>query len=342
MNEIALTTHDGELINPSVMDARLDTLAAKSPHDRLEEWLANLTANTRRAYTKDLRGFALYYGAATISEALVALCGRDHKTALAAVEAYRDHLITTQRRDGKGPMSSATINRRLSAINSALAQLAKADMGHGRLDVDLVAHEARHDTVGPGVAQVSLVVDQLSRRAGRDIQAARDLAIVLLAVQRGLRRSEIAALTLDDVHIDACQLRVLRKGKKEKVTIDIAGTTCEALTAWLAARSRTAWRTPALFVALSRGHKGQALGDHGVWDIVRRAGETVGAVWKPHGLRHTAITEALRLTNGSLVAAQELAGHAQPSTTARYVDDKRRLQRQAVDALGTLYALPKR
>ena len=52
-----------------------------------------------------------------------------------------------------------------------------------------------------------------------------------------------------------------------------------------------------------------------------------------------AITEALRLCNGSLPPAQAFAGHAAPQTTGRYIDDKRRLERQAVDAMSEVFSI---
>lgn len=312
----------------------LAAIAAKTPEDRLREWLARLGPNTSRAYVRDLEAFAAHLGRDGIGAALLDLAGAKHAVALSALEAYRDKLL-------EGGLSSSTINRRLSAVNSALAELAKADIGHGRLAVRLVPHEARRDTRGPAASKIGRVVDELAEqiKAG-DVTAARDLAIILLAAQRGLRRSEIANLKVADLRLDDCQILVTRKGKREKVAVEIGGATCIAMTLWAEIRGAVAAPgVEAVFVGTGSKWRGHAIGDHAVYDVIRKAGASIKADWHPHGLRHAAITEALRLCNGSLAAAQSFASHAQPATTMRYIDDKRRLERQAVDAMAEVYSL---
>ena len=182
------------------------------------------------------------------------------------------------------------------------------------------------------------MIDDLAAR--NDPTSVRDIAIILLAAQRGLRRSEIAALQLDDLRMHECTVMVRRKGKRELVAVEISGATCEALSLWLEVRPNVARPdTSAVFVATGNKWRGQPIGDHAVWDIVRKAGASIGATWHPHDLRHTAITEALRLCNGSLPAAQAFAGHAAPQTTGKYIDDKKRLERQAVDAMSDVFTI---
>ena len=59
-----------------------------------------------------------------------------------------------------------------------------------------------------------------------------------------------------------------------------------------------------------------------VWKIVRQYGAKVGVRAWPHGLRHSAITEVLELTNGNIRAAQRFAAHSTPAITGRYDDNR--------------------
>lgn len=62
-------------------------------------------------------------------------------------------------------LSSAAINRRLAALNSALREIGKADIGPGRLDVRGVKPEARHDNRGPALGKVARVVEGLAEQS---------------------------------------------------------------------------------------------------------------------------------------------------------------------------------
>ena len=55
--------------------------------------------------------------------------------------------------------------------------------------------------------------------------------------------------------------------------------------------------------------------------IVRRLGEEAGIPHlRPHGLRHTAITQALELTRGDIRAVQRFSRHKDPRTVVLYDD----------------------
>ena len=318
--------------------------------ERLEEWLKAKSPHTRRAYVRDLEMFAKHIGIeaegfAAAGLAMQRMCDleslghvnergqpmSERAVALLILEGWRD----AQLAEG---LSSSTINRRLSAVNSALRAIHKADLGPGRVDVELVKHEARKDVKGPGVVPVSRALDDLAK--SDDQLSRRNFAIVLLAAQRGLRRAEIAGLSVKDVDLSECRLLVQRKGKREKVGIAISTACRDAIADWLDVRE--AEPGGALFTSLSNRAAGKRVTTQTVYNVVRAAGSASGFDgWSPHKLRHTAITEALRLSNGSLPTAQAFAGHASATTTSRYIDDKARLEKQAVDAMGDAFAFGK-
>lgn len=55
------------------------------------------------------------------------------------------------------------------------------------------------------------------------------------------------------------------------------------------------------------------------WNKAVKACEVVSKLATPHAVRHAYVTEAHRRSGGDLALAQELAGHASPATTARYI-----------------------
>lgn len=144
----------------------------------------------------------------------------------------------------------------------------------------------------------------------------RDKAVLELLYGAGLRVSELAGLDVGDVDARALEVRVLGKGRKERIA-PIGEPARDAVLAWLARRSELV-RTEgerALFV----GPKGKRLGVRQVQRLVQRYGALGAgrADLHPHALRHTAATHLLD-GGADLRAIQEILGHASLSTTQRY------------------------
>jgi integrase/recombinase XerD len=206
-----------------------------------------------------------------------------------------------------------------------------------KLDIDQARRECRREIEAPSAGVVSRVIEDLSVSA--EPADVRDTLILLLAGQRGLRRSEIAGLTIDDVADDAGGVRVKRKGQREKVTLALEGACSEALRRWLAIRSDHARSgETALIVGLGNRGRGTAITGQSIYNIIKARGG-----WHPHQLRHTAIEEVLRATGNNVALAQALAGHTTVSTTMVYVSRaaRKRLEREAVAAMSGAYRLAK-
>ena len=307
----------------------VEPFAEITPGGRLAAWLAGLGPNTRRAYERDLRALAGHLGLKTAGEGIAALCAVERRQALAMVESYRQSCIDAG-------LSPSAINRPLSVINSALRHLAKAEFGPGKLDVSGIKSERVKDARGPDNRELSDVMRRLA--ADPCPRSVRDLAIVRLAAQRGLRRSEISGLTISDYDEARGELRIKRKGKSQKVAIRIPEATRAAIDGWLAIRATLAASgVGAMFVTITPrpDQSGQRLSSGAIFRMVKQLGAGAGA-WRPHGLRHTAITTTLRRTN-NLEAARILAGHANVATTQMYLDDSAGLEGLAVAAMDGAY-----
>ncbi|HYE92862.1 MAG TPA: tyrosine recombinase XerC [Terriglobales bacterium] len=145
----------------------------------------------------------------------------------------------------------------------------------------------------------------------REAASARDHAILELLYASGLRVSELTGLDLEHVDDAARTVRVLGKGRKERI-VPFNEHAARALAAWVGERGRHAGP---LFV----GKRGGRLNQREVYDLVAKAARGVGITRTigPHTLRHTFATHLLN-AGADLRAVQEFLGHARLSTTQRY------------------------
>ncbi len=140
---------------------------------------------------------------------------------------------------------------------------------------------------------------------------ARDAAMLELLYASGLRVSELCGLDLEHVDASARTVRVLGKGRKERI-VPFGSKAARAFEAWLATRGD---HDGALFTA----KRGGRITPREVYGVVRDAARAVGITRAigPHTLRHSFATHLL--TGGAdLRSVQELLGHSRLSTTQRY------------------------
>ncbi|WP_040924574.1 tyrosine-type recombinase/integrase, partial [Saccharomonospora iraqiensis] len=153
--------------------------------------------------------------------------------------------------------------------------------------------------------------------AEHDPVALRDHAVLELLYATGVRVSELCGLDLDDVDSGRRVVRVLGKGRKQRM-VPFGVPAERALRTWLGqgrpelVRARSA---DALFL----GVRGGRLDPRTARRVVRDAMAPVrgAAVTGPHGLRHTAATHLLD-GGADLRSVQELLGHATLATTQLY------------------------
>ncbi len=170
-----------------------------------------------------------------------------------------------------------------------------------------------------GVAQVAAVIDEAGTSSRQRPLVLRDTALVETAYAGGLRISELAAARLADLDLGRGELRVLGKGRKERVTL-LGRPACLALDAYLHA-GRPALLAPGApdsgIIFLNA--KGAPLGVRGLRyrldRLLRAAGAPAGA--SPHTLRHSFASHLLD-GGADLRVVQELLGHASLGTTQVY------------------------
>jgi integrase/recombinase XerC len=157
-----------------------------------------------------------------------------------------------------------------------------------------------------------------------DVRGLRDRAMLEVLYSSGLRVSELTGLDWEHVDAEAACLRVLGKGRKERV-VPVGRPALRALAAY-----RAACAAAGLAVATGpvfRNARGGRLTSRSVARRMERWVFASGTATKatPHALRHTFATHLLG-AGADLRAIQELLGHASLSTTQRYTHvDLRRL-----------------
>lgn len=152
----------------------------------------------------------------------------------------------------------------------------------------------------------------------------RDFAILKLLVRLGMRRGEVAALTLDDVDWRCGEIVVRGKGGRSErlpLPVDVG----DALVGYLRRARPVSAEGRAVFVRVKAPHR--ALSAAGISQVVIAAGDRAGlGRVNAHRLRHTTATELLR-SGAPLVEIGQLLRHRSPQTTAIYAKvDRERLR----------------
>ncbi len=293
----------------------------------------NGSEHTRRAYASDLAQLATFLGVdATpdrvtpdaIRAFLAALHGTRHPASvarkLAALRTFfrflvREEAIESDPTTGlRGPKQPRRLPRPLSVDDcQALVEIdppASRPRAAGREAPGPPGHQAGREAPGPP-----------GHGASRERGAAerlRDRALLELLYGAGLRVGEAVALDVRDVDLLAREVRVLGKGRKERV-IPLPQAARQALGAWLESRRAPGYQAEPLFPSLTPKALRRRISVRTVRRLLGRRAMSAGVADRvhPHRLRHSYATHLLDM-GADLRSIQELLGHTSLSTTQRY------------------------
>ena len=243
------------------------------------------------------------------------------------IAAFLDHL------EKQRGLSVRSRNLRLTAIHSFFRYLA----------FELPTHSAQIQRVLaiPNKRFTRTLVRFLSRAEVDALLAApdrdtwfgrRDHAFILMAVQTGLRLSEITGVTRDDLVLrTGAHVRVIGKGRKERCT-PLAKPTVAVLKAWLRESSNKGEGQ-----LLFPNAKGERLSVHGVKYMLNKHTATAARACPSlaakqvtvHVLRHTMALEMLQAGVDRAVIALWL-GHERVETTQIYLEATLVMKEQAL------------
>jgi integrase/recombinase XerD len=217
--------------------------------------------------------------------------------------------------------SPRTLNARLAAIHSLFRFAALRHPEHAELIARVLAVPAKRfdraivTYLTPREVDALLAAPDRSRWIGR-----RDHALMTLAVQTGLRVSELTALRCQDTHLtNGAHVGVTGKGRKQRAT-PLTANTVAVLRGW--ARERAGQPGEPVFPT----SRGTPLSRDGVALLVAKHAEAASRACptlktkaiSPHVLRHTAAMNLLHAGVDSTVIALWL-GHESVEATQIYI-----------------------
>lgn len=228
--------------------------------------------------------------------------------------------------------SARTRNARLAAIHSLFSYAALRHPEHAAVIQRVLAIPTARikrnivTWLDPAEAGALLTACDPSTRTGR-----RDHAMFALAIQTGLRVSELIGLTVSDIHTgDGAHVHCVGKGRKERRT-PLLPATVTVLRGWIAEQSGDP-RSPLFTTTTGRALSRDAI-EHRVRHATTRAAAScpslAGKQITAHTMRHTAAMRLLHAGVDVTVIALWL-GHEQIATTNIYLHADMTLKENAI------------
>lgn len=222
----------------------------------------------------------------------------------------------------------ASLARKLTALRGLARHLAREKLRDDDF-TDLISSPKLRRRI-PGTLSPDEVTRLLAAPGGGDAYALRDRALLELFYSSGLRVSELAGITLQQVDLEHGFLRVFGKGAKERI-VPVGAKAVEAIKTYLEA-GRPHFVKAKTGSQLFLSERGGALSRIMLWVLVKKYAKLAGITKnvKPHLLRHSFATHLLN-GGADLRAIQEMLGHASIGTTQIYtaVETKRLLSQHA-------------
>lgn len=264
----------------------------------------DLSAHSVRAYLGDITALAEH-------ASRLGLEGPDDLS----IRSLRSHLANQQTLG----RARTTLARRATSARLFTAWLARTGRAKEDVGALLAIPKAHRDLpVALSHDEVRALLDETATSAADDgALGQRDLAILELLYATGIRVGELTGIDLDDLDTSRRVVRVLGKGRKERV-VPYGAPAADALHAWIA-RGRRTLAVDASGPALFLGARGGRIDQRTVRRIVHDRLQAVEGApdLGPHGLRHTAATHLLE-GGADLRSVQEILGHASLGTTQIY------------------------
>jgi integrase/recombinase XerC len=297
-----------DILIPAPCDRKAALALPSSAVFRLvDAFLSDKAGYTRRDYAGDLAKFAAFYDHPDAETAAQAFIRLSNGTANAALLSWKADMMERQ-------LTPSTINRRLTTLRSLVKRARQLGLTTLCVDVEGLRRQAYRDTRGPGLKHATAMLRLVEGRPGA--RGARDFAILALAIDCGLRRSEILGLDLE--HVEPDGLWILGKARHQRERITLPEPTAAALARWVECRGS---EPGPLFYAIHRaGRFGGRLSGSALYGLVSRVARKLGFHTSPHRLRHTSISTALDKTQGDVRSVRLFSRHRDVSTVLIYDD----------------------
>ncbi len=332
MSERAISVLAAAPDAPGVLTrATPDTLDFAHPErlplvDPLAAYLDGLAPASRAAVRKRLRAAARVAGADPTAPP---------DTALPWGQLRAHHIAFIRARLIERGNAPATVNLTLAALRGIAREARNVNLMSDeeyRRIAEVKPHKGEMLPAGRSIraGELTALVEACAR--DRTLAGARDAAILACLYVGGLRRAELAALDVGDYDPDPPTLKV-RHGKGNKARlVPLEPSGAIALDAWLRVRGQVPGR---LFLPVNHGGRiqGQGLTAQAIYNVLtKRAGQAKTEHASPHDLRRSFVGDLLD-AGVDISTVQQLAGHANVTTTQRYDRRGEASKRTAVEKL---------
>lgn len=287
-----------------VLSPRLEALIAR--------WVSDKARATAENYRTDLNDFCRFGGGPDFLRRFV------RSSSIRGNATVLDYKADMLRRE----LSPNTINRRLSSLRSLLKIARVLGECTWTMEIEGVPTRTVRDTEGLSLKRARALLKALSKEVEQGVKperAARDHALVKVALDHALRRSEIVGIQWPkDVDFDNRKLYLRGKGDRgRRKAFPLSKGSVRSIERWISYRGQD--HGP-LFLSLCPGRK-RRLTPRGLGEVFVQAGTRTGiGAFHPHQLRHTAITAALEMCQRDLRVAQRFSRHASLKTLSTYDD----------------------
>jgi tyrosine recombinase XerC len=256
----------------------------------------NFSDHTVRSYGNDLRQFVAFAGSRSIDS--------PKKVTHVLLRGFLADLTNSGR-------ERSTIGRKISAVRSFFKFL------HHEGIIETNPAEGlrglKRAKKLPGFLDVAQTEELVTAPDESAPHGLRDRAILELLYSTGLRVSEVAGLTVEDVDLDSEMVLARGKGKKERL-VPMGVKAALAVGKYLRSRGPSAKKAKPLFL----NRFGRRLTQRSIRRVVDKHARARGLPHvSPHTLRHSFATHMLD-RGADLRAVQELLGHSSLSTTQIY------------------------
>ncbi len=260
------------------------------------EYERNVSSNTIIAYNADIREFNKF-----IEKSGISLRKVNHLN----IREYLAFLLE------KG-YGKSTVARKLASLRSFYKYLMKEKVV-GKNPLIYVSTPKQEEKI-PSFLELEEIIELLKMPDRRTLMGLRDAAILEVLYGSGIRVSELVNLDIRNVDIIGGGVKVIGKGKKERL-VPIGEKALSCIEEYLDRRRETQGEKYALFL----NNKADRITARGISRLLSKYVKimSIRKHVTPHTLRHTFATHLLN-AGCDLRAIQEMLGHVNLSTTQIY------------------------
>lgn len=257
------------------------------------------SSNTLKAYQTDIESFvqfSIYHS-------------------FSWIEASPCHISSWLEFLSKSKLSPKSIARKLSSLRSLFIFLIKSD----RIDKNpfiLFSSPKLKKTIPTTLSQTE-IFEIFYNMPTQNILERRNKAMLILMYATGIRSEELCSLQCSDVKLSNNTIKVLGKGKKERI-VPLIPKASEIIESWLDDRKILNQNlSSCLFLSKNGYELTTAMIRKIVQNFSSMIPSTIAKNFHPHAFRYTFATHLLE-NQANLRHIQELLGHASLSVTQNY------------------------